>query len=551
MLVDARSLTENTIIETDVCIVGAGTAGITLAREFIGQKFGVCLLESGGLKPDQETQALYRGENIGHPYFSLDTARTRCLGGSTTRWQIEIGNNCFGARMRPLDAIDFEERDWLPYSGWPFRKSHLDPFYERAQAICRIESPSFSLQDWDEIAKAKRLSFQGDQIKTVIFKFGGRNPFLEDYVQEITRATNITTYLYANVINIETDQAAQTVKRLRIACLTGSKFWVSAKIVILAAGAIEIPRILLLSNQSQKAGLGNQNDLVGRFFMEHLHFNLGFLVPSDPNIFQLTSLYNTIHPVNGTAIRGKLSLSEDVLRRKKLLNHVAQLDPMIMLYSSLGDLFYPNISSDSVKSLKAIRSAIFRGAKLNNPGYHLKNVTTGLDEVIITIFRAIKRRVVGTFNKKRIKLFSLENMSEQVPNSDSRITLSPDKDNLGMNRVRLDWRLSPIDIESALKTLQIFDQEFQSADLGRLYLRLQDDTPPMSIGGGWHHMGTTRMHVDPKKGVVDENSRLHGMLNLFVAGPSVFPTGGYANPSLTIVALAVRLADHIKKILER
>ena len=453
--------------------------------------------------------------------------------------------------MRPLDAIDFEERDWVPYSGWPFRKAHLDPFYDRAQAICRIEPPSFSVQDWEQIPKTKSLSFQGDQVKTVIFKFGARNPFIEDYVQEVTRAVNITTYLYANVINIETDQAARTVKRLRVACLPGNKFWVSAKIIILAAGAIEIPRILLLSNKSQNVGLGNQNDLVGRFFMEHLHFNLGLLVPSDQKIFQLTSLYNNIHPVNGVPIRGKLSLSEGVLRRKKLLNHVAQLDPMTMLYQALGDMFYPNISSDSVKSLLAIRSAIFRGVNLNNPGLHLKNISTGLDDVAITIFRAIKRRFIRIFNKKKIKLYSLENMSEQVPNPDSRITLSPDKDRLGMNRLRLDWRLSPIDIESAIQTLQIFDQEFQRAGLGRCYIRLTDKTPPMWIGGGWHHMGTTRMHVEAKKGVVDENSRVHGMSNLFVAGPSVFPTGGYANPSLTIVALAVKLADHIKTIMKR
>jgi choline dehydrogenase-like flavoprotein len=285
--------------------------------------------------------------------------------------------------------------------------------------------------------------------------------------------------------------------------------------------------------------------------MEHLHFQLGLLVPSDQNIFQMTSLYNNIHRVNGVPIRGKLSLSEGVLRCQKLLNYVAQLDPMIMLYSSLGDMFYPYNRSDSVKSLKAIHLALFRGSKLNNHGLHLKNILTGLDDVVVTIYRAIKRRAIKMFNKKRIKLYSLENMSEQVPNPDSRITLSSDKDRLGLNRVRLDWRLSPIDIESAIRTQEILDQEFRHAGLGRLYVRLKDETPPMRISGGWHHMGTTRMHVDPKKGVVDENSRIHGMSDLYVTGPSVFPTGGYANPSLTIVALATRLADHIKIIMKR
>jgi choline dehydrogenase-like flavoprotein len=463
---------------------------------------------------------------------------------------IDIGNNCLGARMRPLDAIDFEERDWVPYSGWPFGKTLLDPFYERAQAICRIAPPSFSVKDWEEHPKAERLSVQGDQIQTVIFKFGGRDPFIEDYVPEITRAPNITTYLYANVINIETNEAARTVKRLRVACISGNKFWVSAKFIILAAGAIEIPRILLLSSRYQNAGLGNQNDLVGRFFMEHLHFQLGLLIPSDQNIFQRTSLYNHIHHINGVPIRGKLNLKEKVLRRNKLLNYVAQLDPMIMLYSSLRDMFCPYRSSDSVRSLKAIHSAFFRGTQLKNPGSHLKNISAGLDDVIVTIYRAIKRGAIKIFNRKKIRLYSLENMSEQAPNPDSRVTLSSDKDKLGMNHIRLDWRLSPIDIDSAIRTQEILDREFQREGLGRLYYRLKDKNPPMRISGGWHHMGTTRMHVDPRKGVVDENSRIHGMSNLYVAGPSVFPTGGYANPSLTIVALAARLADHIKMIMK-
>jgi choline dehydrogenase-like flavoprotein len=453
--------------------------------------------------------------------------------------------------MRPLDTIDFEERDWVPDSGWPFPKSHLDPFYRRAQKICKIEPPSYSVEDWEENPHSLRVHLPNGQVETVIFKFGSRNPFIENYVQEVTRAANITTYIHANVINIETNEAARAVKRLQVGCLTGNKFWVSAKIIILAAGAIDIPRLLLLSNQNQSAGLGNQNDLVGRFFMEHPHFKVGFLVPTDENIFQLTGLYNNIHPVNGVPIRGKLSLSEAVLRREKLLNYVTQLNPMIELYSSLVYKFNLKIRSDSVKSFTAIYEAIFRGANLDSIGLHLRNISTGIDDVMNTIYRSIKNRIIRNFSKKKIKLYAFENMSEQVPNPDSRITLSSDKDRLGMNHVRLDWRLSPIDIDSAIRSQEILDQEFQRVGLGRLYDKFNNETPSKRIHGGWHHMGTTRMHIDPKKGVVDQNSRVHNYSNLYVAGPSIFPTGGYANPSLTIVATSVRLADHIKMIMKR
>ena len=551
MIIDSRSLPANETIETDVCIIGAGTAGITLAREFIGQEFKVCLLESGGLKPDQETQSLYWGKNIGHPYFSLDTARSRYFCGSSNRWWITLGDNCFGARMRPLDEIDFEKRDCVPYSGWPFRKSHLEPFYERAQAICKIEPSTFDVNYWENPEKTPRLPLNEDRVKTVIFKFGSQEPFTNNYPQEVIQAGNIVTHLYANAIEIETDDTTRTVTRLRVACLQGNKFSVSAKIFILAMGAIEIPRLLLLSNKKQSSGLGNQHDLVGKFFMEHLHFWSGIFVPTNQNIFKSTALYNNIHRINNVPILGKLALSEELIHREKLLNYVTALVPTIAMYSSLAHVFYPSIVSESVRSFRALRSQIFGGKLSKDVGKYLKNIINDIDNIKTTANHNIKRRLIRTFNKKKIKFFRLESMSEQIPNPESRVILSTDCDLLGQNCVHLDWRLSPIDIQSAIRTQEILDQELRNAGLGRLYIELNDETPPEVITGGWHHMGTTRMHVDPKRGVVDENCLVHGISNLFIAGPSVFPTSGYANPILTIVALTVRLAEHIKKLMKR
>src|SRR6476620_8141741 len=129
MIADGRSVSEDETVETDVCIVGGGVAGITLAQEFLGQGFEVLLLESGDLARDDKTQSLYKGDNIGYPYYALDEARARFLGGSANYWDTDLGNHRPGVRLRPLDPIDFEERDWVPYSGWPFDRSHLDPFY--------------------------------------------------------------------------------------------------------------------------------------------------------------------------------------------------------------------------------------------------------------------------------------------------------------------------------------------------------------------------------------------------------------------------------------
>lgn len=549
MIIDARSLPDRKEIQTDICIVGAGTAGITLAREFIGADFSVCLLESGGPKADPETQSLAWGENVGHPYYSLDTAYARFFGGSTNRWMIDVGDHRFSARMRPLDPIDFEERDWVPYSGWPFDNGHLDPFYDRAQRIFNIEPPSFDIRDWEDIDASPQLAFTDDRVKTVLFKFGLRDQFLNKYLPEIAGAANVTTYQYANVTNVETDNAGRNVTRLQVACLNGPGFSVSARLVILATGGIETPRLLLVSNDTQKEGLGNHFDLVGRFFMEHLHFLSGIFVPSTPEMLKSTGLYNHIHDVNGVSILGKLALRDAVLRREKLLNYVTELVPRVMLYSSLGEMLYPPIASESVNAVRTIRSSIRRGGLPGDFGQHVKNLWEGIDDIAITTYRNIKRRSLRTFNKKKIKAFWLASMSEQSPNPESRITLSAEKDKFGRNRAQLDWRLGSLDIQSVIRSQEILKQAIDRTGLGRFHVQFKEDRPPKMVKGGWHQMGTTRMHTDPKKGVVDENCRVHGTSNLYISGPSLFPSSGYANPSLTTVALAVRLADHVKRLL--
>ncbi|MCL4475990.1 MAG: GMC oxidoreductase [Nitrospirae bacterium] len=575
MLVDARSLPGNKTIETDVCIVGTGVAGITLSREFIGKGFRVCLLESGGLRPDRAMQSLFWGENIGHPYFPLDTARTCGFGGTSHRWGIRIGDDRLGVRLRPLDEIDFEERDWVPYSGWPFKKSHLDPFYERAQSICQIGPFTYDVKDWEDTEKTPRLAFADGRVKTTIFQFGPRDSFIRDYREEIIRAENITAYVHASVVEIETDKTAQTVTRLRVACLQGKNFRVAAKLYILAMGAIETPRLLLLSNKVQKTGLGNENDLVGRFFMEHPHLWSGTYIPSDPHIARSTALYN-IHTVNRIPIMGKLTLSEEVLRSEKLLNYCVSIHPKVLqgrpdiapswpvvswpLLSAAHPKTVPNqpgyqkAASDGIDSLKVLSSAIRCGDVPHDFGKHLRNVITDIDDVSIAAYRKVRRKCVSIFNKfkksKRNVVFQLDQMSEQAPNPQSRVTLADERDILGRNRVRLDWQMNPLDIHTIVRAQEIIDEELRRAGLGRLQIELHGDTPPSNLEGGWHHMGTTRMHKDPLKGVVDENCKVYGRSNLFIAGPSVFPTSGYANPVLTIVALALRLSGHIKKLME-
>jgi len=572
MTVDARSLPENATIETDVCIIGAGVAGLTLAREFIGSGFRVCLLECGGPGPDRATQSLFWGENKGHPYFPLDVSHSCGFGGTTNHWTIRLGDNRLGVRLRPLDRIDFEEREWIPYSGWPFQKSHLDPYYDRAQSICQVGSSTYDLQDWEDPRTTPRLPFVSSRVQTAIFHFTSRDIFIKDYREAINKADNITTYLYANALELETDESAQTVTRLRAGCLQGKKFWVSAKQFVLALGAIETARLLLLSDKSHRCGLGNENDLVGRFFMEHPHIWTGRFFSPATGIIDATALYR-MHTANTRLIMGKLTLNEEVLRREKLLNYCVSLheEPVPKRRNAVpswGLVSWPLLSPHNGRSaakhmgsaprgippVKERGSAALTRDRLYNRGNGLGRVISGFDDAAISAYRKTRSRLGSVVNRfrssKKITVFQLNHMTEQSPNPDSRVTLDDERDMLGRRRICLNWQLNPLDIRSIIRAQEIIDEELRNAGLGWLRIDLKDETPPPHLEGGWHHMGTTRMHRDPKKGVVNEHCRVHSTTNVFIAGPSVFPTGGYANPVLTIIALTARLADHVKGLME-
>jgi choline dehydrogenase-like flavoprotein len=533
MVIDARAEDTGAVVEADVCIVGGGVAGITLAREFIGTPFEVCLLESGGLQQDAETQSLSAGENVGYPYYPLEAAGARCLGGSSALWHTPAGDHSVGARMRPLDPIDFEERDWVPFSGWPFRRCDLDPYYERAQALGRISPASYDVQDWANPDTCPTVPF-GDDVQTIVYKVCRQDLFTRAYRGEVSRAANVTTCLHANVLEIDASDMADHVTRLRARTVKGNELLVSARIYVLAAGGIETPRLMLLSNRQRPAGLGNQHDLVGRFFMEHLHFWSGMLVLPETHCFDGTAFYNDVHTVKDVAVIGKLALSERVLRRERLLNHNIQLIP-----DRRPDPFtYRGLDERPKESFKAL----LRG-DVSGIGAHLRNVVSGWDDLA----RAAVRRLRAAPSPRPVFVFA--NMTEQIPNPDSRVTLGRDLDAFGQPRARLDWKIAQQDISSAIRTQEIIGSALEKIGWGDFHRDLVEAVPPEGTHGGYHHMGTTRMHAHPTQGVVDPNCCVHGIDNLYIAGPSVFPTGGYANPVLTTLALSLRLADHVKGVL--
>lgn len=489
MLIDARELEPGALVRTDVCVIGAGAAGISLAREFVGHHLDVCLLESGGLEREEAAQDLSRGDSVGDPYFPLHANRERSFGGTTNLW---------AGWCRPLDAFDLAPRPWIPGSGWPLGHEDLLPYYRPAHALCQLGAFEYDPGYWERALGSARLPLSPDQVVTKIYRLSPPTRFGSAYRAELASAPNVRVLHHATALALETGAMGAAVTRLRAGCREGRRFAVSARCYILAAGGIENARLLLVSNGVQTAGLGNAHDLVGRYFMEHIHFP-GVWIRLTRAGAARTALYQP----RGRPAVARLFLPAHVQERERLLNWSASLER-----------WRPG--------LRSIRALLRRRPRQ-------------------------RRGMLAMLQGTRLQL---HHTVEAAPNPASRVTLGPDRDALGMQRVRLEWRTDPRERATCRRAHELLDAALRHAGLGRLEVDGGEDDgawpPPPLQGLRGHHMGTTRMSRSPRQGVVDERCRVHGLGNLYVAGSSVFPTAGAGTPTLTILALALRLADHIK-----
>src|SRR5512133_1486050 len=307
MLRDARSLANGDSLHADVCIIGAGAAGLTLAQELERHAITVLLLESGQREPRHATQQLGDGVIAGRPYYPLDECRIRALGGTTVAW---------GGWCRPLDEIDFEQREWVPESGWPFDKSHLTPYYARAQKVCRLGRYDYDASPADRAALpwGSNENFQNTLFHVRPSRFS------EAYGPMIERSQHVEVMLNATVLELKLDATGETVIAANAGTLWGSRFTVTASVFVLALGGIENARLLLSSRDASPGGIGNEHDLVGRYFADHLHVPLGLLRMNHgvPEFYRLRDR-------GDVPVRGVMSLSEASQRETRALGFAATL----------------------------------------------------------------------------------------------------------------------------------------------------------------------------------------------------------------------------------
>jgi choline dehydrogenase-like flavoprotein len=521
MLVDARTVPDGARIECDIAIVGAGAAGLTIARQFIGSGRNVCLVESGGFDLDPDTQALYDGDNVGLPYFPLDSCRLRQFGGTTNHW----GGVCL-----PFKRRDFEQHSWLPHSGWPIDLDDMQPHIERAAAFLELPEAGWDIDHWEQITGEQGLSV--DQAKLFNQVLLARPVRMGQVLrQEFERARGIHVYLNGNVVEIETTERASHVTGLRVQTLAGNQLTVVGGVVVLAVGGIENPRLLLLSDRVQTEGLGNAHDLVGRYFMEHATFRGGIIQPASPGVD--VDFYRKVWFDNlEYAIRSNLMLTPEV-------REAEEIAPVIFDIALVYDSAY---QSDGAQSLRDLKNALVKLELPDDLMGDVGNILSDLGTVAGLGFDRV------WYDQPPIERIDVQPLIISTPNPDSRVLLGDQTDALGCRRVKLDWRLSEIDKRSARRGLEILATEIGRLEIGRMKITLSaDDTSwPDDLVGVYHHLGTTRMHEDPRQGVVDRDGRVHGIDNLYIAGSSVFPTAGSGTPTMMIIALAMRLADHLR-----
>jgi hypothetical protein len=358
MVVDAHAAEPNSILTADVCIVGAGAAGLTLATSLAGTPLRVIVLEGGGGRIEDHSQRMYRGVTTGQPYYELDACRIRALGGTTNTW---------GGWCRPLDPIDFRERVWLPHSGWPFDREALSPFYQRAHAICQLGRFDYDPHHF-RTASHSLLPEHSHELCETIFHIGPTR-FAEQYLDVLRRASNVRLFLHSTAVELQLDPDRDRVVSLSAAGAT-TRFTVQASTFVIAAGGIENARLLLASRSEQPSGIGNTHDLVGRFFADHLHVPIGHLEPRHRR-----HRFRPVQRANGTTVRGAAVLNEAGQAHDRLpgfaLTFHDEDDP--------HDVLSPGRMPPAYESLATLVRAARSGERPQRTLHHLATIATGLN----------------------------------------------------------------------------------------------------------------------------------------------------------------------------
>jgi choline dehydrogenase-like flavoprotein len=521
MILDMNDVIQDSCLDADICIIGSGAAGITIAREFVESKTSVILLEGGAKKFEEPAQDPYQSQVVGLPHGGIHKGRVRQIGGSTTLW---------AGQALPLTELDFTRRDWVTHSGWPFARSELMSVYTRAETVMQIPHATYDAATWPK-AEGTPPDYDPEKLVPLFSQFTHMPNFFQKYRTMLEGEENIRLITHANVLSIEATSQANAVKQVRIAGFGGRKAIVRAKTFVVCCGGIESARLLLLSNTVEPNGIGNGNDLVGRFFQDHPGVSVP-VIPRDPPRF--AAWYDSFRR-NGIRYAFKLTMADETQRQQQVLNVG-------------GEIYYPSLEDDALAAAKNLLKIVRQPKRFGEIPGSIGSIARDPAKLAGAMYRYYVLRQPASVGSTNPHLgLSLE----QAPNPDSRVTLGNELDSLGMRRAKLDWRLTELETRSARQFLDVVAQEWRRLEIGEIdFSMLRLEGREHGAEGGFsdnnHHIGTTRMGTDPKQSVTAPDCRVHGYDNLYIGSSAVFPTGGFSNPTLTVIALCLRIADTLK-----
>lgn len=528
MLIDASTIQPDDTLNCDICIVGSGAAGIAIANELDGISTKVILLESGSLKYKKSYQELNQGEVAIGNHPPLERDRRRVFGGTTTIW---------GGRCVPFDAIDFEQRNYVKYSGWPITKTDLDPYYIRAHSYLDLGS-----YNYDFFYESNKSIFFQDQIHNILssgndiletyYRFSIPTNFNHKYLNVLKRSKNVIVVSNATCLYLESQNEKEYIEKILGSTLSQKRFYVKANCFVLATGGLETTKLLLLSNiVNNTSKFGNEN-LLGKFYMGHLNYKI------DIQYFDSIRWDYRINN-EGIYFQPAFAISNGTQKRNKLLNLRVVIDR--------PDTKNPQHKSSVLSSIYLVQKLSTGVLKFSESIDHFKNLVIDFKSLPGFTYRILTKQLLSSRKLPSVIFNNGSNCytyridSEQAPNPQSYLSLSRQKDKFNLNQIQVNWNFTHQDVSSAQKSVELIDRFLQNNQCGKV---ISFPTCPTIAGG--HHLGTTRMGTSPTNGIVDENCQVFGISNLFISSGSIFTTSSYANPTLTIVALALRLADHLK-----
>lgn len=552
MLVDARTIPDGKKLRADVCVVGAGPTGIAVARALAASGLEVLLIESGGLSPDKEIEGLSSGEIVaGSQHAPLHLYRRRVIGGTSYVW---------GGRCTPFDPIDFEARHWLPGSGWPIAHAELLPWYEQANTFLDAGRFDYTVDGSLGGVGAFIAGFSSPWLHTDrIERFSRPTNIGRRYRRELKNSTNLRLVHHAVCTYVHLHGDSRKTEEVELHTLAGTQLTVAAEAFVLALGTLETVRLLLASNNVMRHGIGNNSDWLGRSYLTHLEGTVGELrltPPDRPVIWGYERSDDGIYVRRRFAVSARAQEAHGIGNGIARLNHPSVVDPahgdgILSSAFFVKNLLVPEYSRRISWTDRRTAARLATLGRNSLARQHVLNVLKDFPRVAafgpwwLWVRNIRRRQMPSLVLRSKTGRYPLDFNVEQAPNPDSRINLAHSRDRFGVPELRVDWRISDADRRTIMGTLALFRKAVADTGCGEF---TYDPTVAIdqftSVGG--HQMGGTRMAADPKQGVVDANCRVHGISNLYLAGNNVFPTVGYANPTLTAVSLALRLAARLQ-----